>query len=164
MICFHELDDIDAPDYKPYFLIKLKNKLDIADANINVLRNKEERYKELLVSYKTIFVNTYNLTVIDISDIQENTDIQKVTFRLESFQLWESKIRSFFMECNQDFVSISANGISVLDLSPTTCRRLKSNFGEDLMLHSLEAFNYLCIDPNNVILFDLTNEESQITV
>ena len=68
------------------------------------------------------------------------------------------------MDCNQDFVSISANGISVLDLSPTTNRKLKSNLGEGLMLHSLEAFNYLCIDPNNVILFDLTNEESQITV
>ena len=75
MICFHELDDIWSPDYKPYFLIKLKNKLDISDANINVLRNKDECYKELLVSYKTIFVNTYNLTVIDISDIQEDTDI-----------------------------------------------------------------------------------------
>lgn len=164
MICFHELDEIDAPDFKPYFLIKLKNKLDIADANIHVLRNKEERYKELLVSYKTIFVNTYNLTVIDISDVQEDTDIQKVTFRFECFQLWESKIRSFFMESNQDFVAISADGIDVLDLSPMQCRKLKSNLGEDLVLHSLEAFNYLCIDPNNVILFDLTNDHSQITV
>ena len=164
MICFHELDDIDAPDFKPYFLIKLKNKLDIADANIHVLRNKEERYKELLVSYKTIFVNTYNLTVIDISDVQEDTDIQKITFRFECFQLWESKIRSFFMESNQDFVAISADGIDVLDLSPMQCRKLKSNLGEDLVLHSLEAFNYLCIDPNNVILFDLTNDHSQITV
>ena len=130
-----------------------------------MLRNKEERYKELLVSYKTIFVNTYNLTVIDISDIQEDTDIQKVTFRFECFQLWESKIGSFFMDCNQDFVSISAEGICVLDLSPSChCRKLKSNTGEDLMLHSLEAFNYLCIDPDNVILFDLTNEQTHITV
>lgn len=68
------------------------------------------------------------------------------------------------MECNQDFLAISEKGITVLDLSPTPARRLKSNLGEDLKLHSLEAFNYLCIDPNNVILFDLTNENSEITV
>jgi hypothetical protein len=47
--------------------MKLKNKLDIADANIFVLRNPDRMYKELVLSYKTIYLNTYNITVLDIS-------------------------------------------------------------------------------------------------
>jgi len=47
--------------------MKLKNKLDISDANIFVLRNPVKMYKELILSYKTIYLNTYNITVLDIS-------------------------------------------------------------------------------------------------
>lgn len=61
-IVFHEED----PD-NFHFLMKLKNKLDIADANIFVLRNPDKMYKELVLSYKTIYLNTYNITVLDIS-------------------------------------------------------------------------------------------------
>ena len=52
------------------FLIKWKNKLDIGDPNLQVLRNfsKEgEPMKELIISYKTIFINTYNVVCMDIS-------------------------------------------------------------------------------------------------
>jgi hypothetical protein len=53
------------------FFMKWKNKLDIADADIAVVRNEDKKFKELVVSYKTIFINTYNVKVIDISgDIQ----------------------------------------------------------------------------------------------
>lgn len=55
MIRFHE----DNPqDYK-YFM-KYKNKLDISDAEIAVNR-LENNFKELIVSYKTIYINTYNV-------------------------------------------------------------------------------------------------------
>ena len=49
------------------FIINMGNKLDIADANIFVLRNPDKMYKELVLSYKTIYLNTYNITVLDIS-------------------------------------------------------------------------------------------------
>ena len=51
------------------FLTKWKNKLDLGDANIFVLRHGkgDQHYKELIISYKTIYINTYNVTVIDIS-------------------------------------------------------------------------------------------------
>ena len=53
------------------FFMKWKNKLDISDADIAVVRNEDKKFKELVVSYKTIFINTYNVKVIDISgDIQ----------------------------------------------------------------------------------------------
>ena len=53
---------------KHNFILKWKNKLDIADGDINIVRNQKKRFKELVISYKTIFINTYNVVVFDISD------------------------------------------------------------------------------------------------
>lgn len=49
------------------FLTKYKNKLDIGDASVSVLRDREHGYKELVISYKTIYINTYNVHVMDIT-------------------------------------------------------------------------------------------------
>lgn len=49
------------------FLIKWKNKLDIGDTNMFILRNKEKGFKELIVSYKSIYINVYNIVCMDIS-------------------------------------------------------------------------------------------------
>jgi len=49
------------------FLIKWKNKLDIGDPNMFILRNKEKGFKELIVSYKSIYINVYNIVCMDIS-------------------------------------------------------------------------------------------------
>ena len=58
--------DEDEPT-KHIFYLKYKNKLDIADADIAVMRNKQKQLKELIVSYKSININTYNVYVVDIS-------------------------------------------------------------------------------------------------
>ena len=50
------------------FLIKWKNKLDIGDTNIYVLRNFDRGTKEVIISFKTIYINTYNIVVMDISE------------------------------------------------------------------------------------------------
>ena len=53
------------------FLTKWKNKLDIGDASLNVLRHEDilgHEFKELIISYKSININTYNVTVMDISN------------------------------------------------------------------------------------------------
>ena len=65
--------------------MQLKTKLEIADADIFVLRNEKELYKELIVSYKTIYINTHNISIIDLSNTGFNQDIQRVVFRHESF-------------------------------------------------------------------------------
>lgn len=81
MIKFHELNP-----KKFNFFLKYKTKLDIADADIAVVRNKlsdknfEEGYKELIVSYKTINENTYNVYIVDISGLEPIP-----IFRHESF-------------------------------------------------------------------------------
>ena len=49
------------------FLTRYKNKLDIGDCSIKVMRNRELGYKELVISYKTIYINTYNVHVLDIT-------------------------------------------------------------------------------------------------
>lgn len=43
------------------FFLKFKNKLDIADADIAVLRCPDSQLKELVVSYKTIHSNIYTV-------------------------------------------------------------------------------------------------------
>jgi len=52
---------------KHKFFFKYKNRLDISDADMFVVRNQEKNYKELIVSYKSIMVNTYTLMIADIS-------------------------------------------------------------------------------------------------
>lgn len=56
---------------KHKFLMKWKNKLDIGDPNMVILRNFETKIKELIISYKTIFMNTYNVICMDISTDSE---------------------------------------------------------------------------------------------
>ena len=51
---------------KAYFLLKWKNKLDIGDADMYILETKKNGYRELIASYKTIYLNTYNVMSLDI--------------------------------------------------------------------------------------------------
>ena len=74
-----QLNAFNPNDYR--FLMKLKNKLDISGADICVVRDKKLKYKELVISYKTIFLNTYNITVFDISSKSNYSTL----FRHESF-------------------------------------------------------------------------------
>ena len=60
-----KFEEDDPVNYQ--FFLKYKNKLDIADADIAVMRNPAKKLKELIVSYKSININTYNVYVVDIS-------------------------------------------------------------------------------------------------
>ena len=74
------ISEHDPLDHR--FFIKYKNKLDIGDADIYILRSKKNRLKEIIISYKTIFINTFNIIVMDIS----STKVDKsIIFRHESF-------------------------------------------------------------------------------
>jgi hypothetical protein len=55
------------PESNFQFLTKYKNKLDIGDCDIFVMRSKGSSLKELVVSFKTIYINTYNIIIYDIS-------------------------------------------------------------------------------------------------
>ena len=140
------------------FLIKWKNKLDIGDPNIYVLRNKQKGLKELIVSYKTIFINTYNVIVMDISVNDEQTMI----FRHESFQLWESECMGLLLGKNKDYITVNKQGMQVLSLGSTETRAIKDSQGFDRMIHSLESVNFLKRDSNNYVLFECAKPEARI--
>jgi len=55
---------------------------------------------------------------------------------------------------NKDFVTLNKEGLQVLSLGSQEKRALKDSKGMDLMIHSLEAYNYLKIDPGNYLLFE----------
>lgn len=103
----------DDPSKPPDFLIKWKNKLDIGDPNISILRGPpvhsgKTKLKELIISYKSIFINTYNVVVMDIS-YDDNSP--SMIFHHESFQLWESECNGLLLSVNKDFVSFNKSGM-----------------------------------------------------
>ena len=87
LIMFHEKD----PN-KFHFILRVKNKLDIDDANITIVRDKERGYKQLLLSHKTIYMNSYNIKVFDLMSPEKY-----IVYQHESFQLWESKISGYYI-------------------------------------------------------------------
>jgi len=139
------------------FLIRWKNKLDIGDANIYVMRNQEKGLKEIIISFKTIFINTYNVICMDISP---KADLSLI-FRHESFQLWESEIYGFITNKMSDFVMINREGINVISLGSTEKRPMKDGEGLDRMIHSLESVNYLKVEKSNSLYFACAKYETR---
>ena len=90
---------------KGKFLIKWKMKLNFSDVNINLF--EDNGLKELIISYKVIYMNTYNLISIDISNEHHNSLI----FRYESIQLWESECMGFILKNHMDFIQLTKNGM-----------------------------------------------------
>jgi hypothetical protein len=86
-----------------------------------VLRGNDEfgSFKELVCSYKSIYINQYNLDVFDLSGEE---DKRATLLRHESAQLWESKVCGIILFKNKDFIKISKNGIDVISLGNTTHR------------------------------------------
>ena len=101
--------DVNNPNSHK-FIIKWKNKLDIADANLFIIKTKDSPYRELVISYKTIYINTYNVKVVDISNREATL------FRHESFQLWESECTGFLLNKKKDFVTLSKSGLHQMGL------------------------------------------------
>lgn len=49
------------------FLIRLKNKLDIADTSMYILRDKHKGFKELIIGFKMIYVNLFSIFCLDVT-------------------------------------------------------------------------------------------------
>ena len=81
-----------------------------------------------MVSYKCIYINTYNVFVSDLSNDDEN-NIYMIC-RHEAFQIWESEVNGLLLQRNKDFVSCSKFGMNVIALGSTDKRRLTDNEGQ----------------------------------
>ena len=70
-----------------------RNKLQIGDVTLRILRGKDNMtgsfYKELIIGYKTIFMNTYTVCVQDLS---RNSEKCRTLCKHESFHLWETNV------------------------------------------------------------------------
>lgn len=62
--------------------------------------------KELVLSYKSIYKNTYDIIVVNLGKIKNNKDENNFVFRHESFHLWEQYIKGIHLSSNY-FLTIS---------------------------------------------------------
>ena len=62
----------------------------------------------IIVSYKMIGYNTYNIFVIDLKMAESKECLLK--YWHESYALWESPVRGFLLS-NNDYLMISKDGI-----------------------------------------------------
>lgn len=149
-----------APE-RATFLIRWKNKSDIGDPHLALLRDKESGIKELIIGYKVIYINVYRITAMDIS----LDDDQLMLFTHESFQLWESECSGLLLSKNKDFVKVNKSGMHILSLGFQEKKAVVDETGMDWMCHSLEGYNFLKIVPDNYLYFsDSKPKETIVTV
>ena len=80
------------------------------------LKYPELGYSELVMGFKSIYINVYNLFCIDIS--QE--DAEPIIFRHESFQLWESDCFGILLKNkSSDFITLNKQGMWVTSFGST---------------------------------------------
>lgn len=113
------------------------------------LNNQGETFKELVIGYKTIFINTYNTVVQDMSFSREENSI---LFRHEAFQLWESECMGLLLEISKEYLHISKRGINILAVGTMEKKKIQDAEGNDKMIHSFDSLSYLKLNPNNFIL------------
>lgn len=88
-------------DLEGKFLVKWKNRLDMDDAYVSILRDAISGLKELVIAFKIIYENIYSIFVLDISV----EDSETVQFRHDSFQLYESNCSAILLNNpTRDFI------------------------------------------------------------
>ena len=140
--------EIERPNRIATYLIKWENKLDIANCDIQMLdkcMHDGKQHYSLVVSYKCIEINTFNVFVFDLQT-------KLIEFWHESFQLWESPVKGFLLP-SHDFLIISKLGINVIAIGQKGERVINDQEGFKRMIHSLGSCNYLKIEPEQHILF-----------
>ena len=134
------------------------NKLDIDDTTIDFLRDPEHGIKEMILAFKMIYINVYNVIIFDITA----DDNSVMSTRHESFQLWESEINGVLLAKTNDFLTLNKDGISVLALGTIDKRIIKDSQGIDRKLHSLDTCSHLKISPTNYIVFECAKPGKRI--
>lgn len=156
LIKFHEDNPVNQENS---FLMRYKNKLEIGDCRIRVMHDEEHGYKELVISYKTIYINTYTVHVMDLT-----CEDQPTIFRHESFQLWESESRGILLRNQKDFLKLSKTGANILALGHIQKRKISDKQGHHLIVHSLESMCYLKLDNGNSVLVQCADGNCFITI
>jgi hypothetical protein len=108
-----KFSESDPKKYK--YLTMWRNQLDIDDASMSICRGtgKDGAFKELIISYKTIYINTFTVVTKDLSEDSDNIGVLS---KHESFQLWEARVSGLLLVDSKDFLSFSRAGINILAL------------------------------------------------
>lgn len=134
----------------PKYLIKWKNKLEISDAALHLLNIKrgdnQKEMRELVVSYKSMYVNLYTVFVIEI-------DTGHIKFKHENSQLWESPVKGFLNSNTHDFIILNKEGTSFIPLGNVEKKSILNPDGVKRMVHSLGSCDYLKIGDSNHVKF-----------
>lgn len=94
-------------------LTEWRHKLDIADVFLKIVHGNDPavgNYKELVVGYKTIFMNTYTVHVEDLSGPEAQ---RRILFRHEGLHLWEADCKATTIGSDY-FVQLAPSGLKVL--------------------------------------------------
>lgn len=133
------------PEEESEYLINWTNKLDIGNCDLFLLGASGSDGKSIVISYKSIGINTYNVFIIDL-------DTSLIKYWNESFHLWESDVKGFLLSTN-DFMILAKDGMNLLALGYKESRVVKDKAGDKRMIHSLGSCNYLKIESTNHLLF-----------
>lgn len=148
---------ITSSNFNETFILNQGNKLDIGQVDMYIYEDELTNSPQLILAYKTIYVNTYTVNVIDIDTKDDDGAEASMLFRHESFCLWETNIMSFLNPSTIDLVTLSTKGMIVTDLSSgQQSRSLFDNKRHELKLHSLASSGYLELDDSNHILYKCT--------
>jgi hypothetical protein len=139
--------EIARPREESKYYINWNNKLDIGNCDMHILTEEKDGKQEqsIVVSYKCIGINTFNVFVIDLRS-------RLIKYWHEGYQLWESPVKGFLLTTN-DFLILSKDGINLLALGEKPSRVVKDQEGFDRMIHALGKCNYLKIEKTNHLLF-----------
>lgn len=140
---------------KPRYVLKWENKLEIGDASVQCFDKTTDtaHVDTLVVSYKSIHVNSYTVFVIDI-------DSGRLKFKHENYQLWESPVIGFLNTFSNDYVILNKEGTSFVPLGKQEKRAIDNPDGTERMVHSLPSCCYLEIDDSNFLSFERPNQGS----
>ena len=116
--------DIKNPHNDSKYFIKWNNKLDINDCDMQQMieTRNNETHEYIVVSYKCIGINTYNVFVFDLCS-------QLIKYWYEGYQLWESPVKGFMLSTN-DFLILSKDGINVIALGEKKSRIITDMEGQ----------------------------------
>jgi len=130
------------------YVIKWQNKLSIGDGSLESLSCNKKQHA-IVVSFKTIYENTYTVLVID-------RESYRILFKHNSYQLWESPTVGFINTFNNDFIILNKEGTSVISLSDDImCKSIQNTSDGVLrMFHSLNSASFLKVEKSNMITFE----------
>lgn len=147
-----ELDEnLESAQRSPKYVIKWENKLEIGDANLEVIQlDKQSEHREIVVSYKSIHVNTYTVFIVNI-------ETGRISYKHDCYQLWERPVFGFLNTFSNDFVILNKYGTSFIPLGNQERRAIYNPDGTERMVHSLRSCDYLKLEPNNILTFERPN-------